>query len=57
VKQELPLCHHCALLIRPGDARWTAREPIEYWHYECAEEAHLTRRIPVMIPKSLNDTA
>ena len=57
VKEEQPLCRHCALLIHPGDARWTAREPIEYWHYACAEEACLVRSVPFVIPKVLKDTA
>jgi len=56
VKEAQPLCRHCALLIRPGDARWTAREPIEYWHYGCAEEACLVRSVPFVIPKVLKDT-
>ena len=57
VKEEQRLCRHCALLIRPGDARWTTREPIEYWHYVCAEEARLVRPVPFVIPKVRNDTA
>jgi hypothetical protein len=52
---ECEYCRHCALLIRPGDARWTAREPIEHWHYACAEEAGLVRSVPFVIPKVRND--
>jgi len=51
VEQEQPLCRHCALLPR-GDARWTGREPIEYWHYACAEEADLTKSFAFVIPKA-----
>jgi hypothetical protein len=38
------ICEHCARLILPNEARWTAREPREFWHYECAEAEKLTSR-------------
>jgi hypothetical protein len=37
------VCHHCREEIAPDVPRWTAREPDEFWHYKCAEEAKLTQ--------------
>jgi hypothetical protein len=34
-----PICRHCELFIRPNEPRWTAREPDEFWHYDCALKA------------------
>lgn len=39
-----PICHHCALPVRAGEPRWAAREPVEVWHYRCAEDAGFTKR-------------
>jgi hypothetical protein len=36
-----PICHRCRGIIRPDAPRWSAREPDEFWHYKCAEEAGL----------------
>jgi hypothetical protein len=30
-------CAHCETEMKSGDQRWSALEPLEYWHYECAE--------------------
>jgi hypothetical protein len=57
MEEERPLCRRCALPIYPGDARWTAREPLEYWHYACAEEARLVRSVPFGIPKGPDEAA
>ena len=57
VKQEHQLCRHCALPIRDGEPRWTAREPNEFWHYACAEEAGLRISSPVVIPTRPHDVA
>jgi hypothetical protein len=38
----VPICDHCKREILPDVPRWTAREPKEFWHYECAEAAKLT---------------
>jgi len=57
MEEERPLCRRCALPIYPGDARWTAREPLEHWHYACAEEARLVRSVPFGIPKGPDEAA
>jgi hypothetical protein len=51
MEDEKPLlCRHCTLPIRPGDPRWAAHEPDEFWHYECAEKAGLGTSSPAPIP-------
>jgi len=56
VKEEQLVCRRCALPIYPGDPRWSAREPLEFWHYACAEEANLTRSSPFAMPQKPKET-
>ena len=53
IMNDIPhICRHCALPIMEGQPRWTAREPKEFWHYHCAEEAGLRRQPAFKIPKA-----
>jgi hypothetical protein len=51
-------CHRCWQIIRPDEPRWAAREPDEFWHYSCAEEAKLTsgERFRAVIATRSNQT-
>jgi hypothetical protein len=31
-------CESCRLPIRSGEPRYTAMEPLQYWHWDCREE-------------------
>ena len=41
VNHPKPTCQHCKQEIQPDQSRWTAHEPVEYWHYTCAEAVGL----------------
>ena len=42
-------CKLCKLDIGVTAGRWTDREPIEHWHYGCAQAAGLTTKITPFI--------
>ena len=42
MRHSAPICYHCQRPIRDGEARWSARDPGETWHYICATKAGLT---------------
>lgn len=51
-----PACIGCRTPITSGQARWTQREPDEFWHWTCAEAAGLTvgplyRRFMAPLPR------
>lgn len=38
-----PLCHNCELPILRGQPHWAGDPLGRHWHYDCAEQAGLTR--------------
>jgi hypothetical protein len=37
--EELHMCAGCCLPVLPGNPRWAAREPDQFWHHPCAQGA------------------
>jgi len=52
LEEVYTVCSGCGLPIEPGEPRWTGHEPLEAWHYTCAEEVDLTKSIAVAFPSA-----
>lgn len=58
---DLGICHGCKKKILSGEPRYTAKEPDEYWHYDCRpkistseEVARVSDRVIVALDKLRN---
>lgn len=46
-------CPYCETKIRDDEQRWSDREPVEGWHYKCADRVGLTAQSRAAFEKKI----